>query len=189
MIFVVTCQMQPVNSNNIVKSIPTQDNSINNENNNQNEDNDQFETWISAEIKECMSKVRLKEPIEIMKPINPVYLRADFDGNNEVGYAILIQGQTTKKRRVLICKDSKDCFVFGEIAEQNTPVSSFDNDNLITTEWAILTRTDTQMIVDTPGGKKRARDAKGESVGFLFEGGGSVFIFWDGKTFRVVEGA
>jgi len=100
----------------------------------------------------------------------------------------LIQGRTTNKLGAVICKDSNECFVFGAIAESKIPVSSFENDNFITTDWEILTQQETQTIVDTPGGRKVARDAKGESVGFLFEGGGSVFIYWDGKTFRVVEG-
>jgi hypothetical protein len=190
-IFVVTCQIQPVNSNNgrVENSQLTQESKRDNKSTTQIEENNHYEIWVPDSIEKCISKVKFNESFEIMKSINPFYLRANFDGNNTVDYVILIQGQITKKTGAIICKDSNECFVFGAIADSKTPVSSFENDNFITTDWEILTKSETQNLVDTPGGRKVASDAQGESVGFLFEGGGSVFIYWDGKIFRVVEGA
>jgi len=69
MIFVVTCQMQSANSNNsqVENSLPTQEDRRDNKSNNQNEGNNHYETWIPDSIEKCISKVKLKEPFEIMK--------------------------------------------------------------------------------------------------------------------------
>jgi hypothetical protein len=186
-----TCQMQAVNSNAVRqnKQPSIQDNSSDDKSNVQNIDSNNYEVWIPDSIEQCISKVKLRDAFGINKSINPFYLRVNFDGNDIADYAILIQGQTTKKNGVIICKDSKETFVFGAIAEREAPVSTFENDNFITPDWEIVTKQETQNIVDTPGGHKVANNAKGESVAFLFEGGGSVFIYWDGKTFRVAEGS
>ena len=68
------------------------------------------EVWTPTAIEDCMSKVDVGEPFKYETSLNPFYLRADFDGNGLVDYAVLIKGQTTKTRGVVICKDSKQPF-------------------------------------------------------------------------------
>lgn len=149
--------------------------------------------WTPTEIEGCTAKVNVGEPFKFETSFNPYYLRADLDGNKTMDYAVLIKGQETQKRAVVICKDlempyAKEPFVVGSLAKTKTVHPSLiEDDNFITPEWAITTRKETKALEQYVGGPKIAADAKGEAVGFFFDGG-SVFIYWDGKAFRVVTG-
>lgn len=146
------------------------------------------EVWVPAAIDECLSKVHVGEPFEVATSINPFYLRADLDGNGLVDYAILIHGRETKKKGLVICKDSKEPFIFGAIAKSKKQLSTFEDDDFITKDWVVETKERTGNLVEYPGGRGVAADAKGESVAFIFDGG-NLFIYWDGKTFKVVRGS
>lgn len=143
------------------------------------------EVWSPTAIEGCMTKVDVDEPFKFETSFNPFYLRADLDGNELIDYAILIKGQNTNKRGLVICKDSKEPFVFGELSKSKVRLSSFENDNFITPQWEISTAEFTKKQVNATG-RKIAPDAKGESISFVFEGGG-VNIYWDGKQFRIGE--
>ncbi len=146
------------------------------------------EVWTPTAIEDCIATVNVGEPFKFDISINPFYLRADLDGNKFVDYAVLIIGQETKKRAVVICKDSKEPFLYGALAKTKLLPSSFiEDDNFVTPNWEISTKEETKVLDEYPGGRKVATDAKGESLAFIFEGGG-VVIYWDGKTFQVVKG-
>jgi hypothetical protein len=166
-------------ANQLNQSIPTQ-NEIN-QNNSEDED-----IWIPTAIdEECLSKVNVGEPFKVAKLFNPYYLRVNFDGNASIDYAVLVVGQTAKSEGrvnqmngLIICKDSKTPFVFGSLAKSKKQVSSFEDDNFVTDDWEIVTKEET---------KKTWKNAKGESIAFVFEGGTIINVYWDGKAFRVVE--
>jgi hypothetical protein len=144
------------------------------------------EVWTPTAIEDCISTVNVGEPFELETSFNPFYLRADFDNNKLVDYAVLIKGKKTKKRGVIICRDSIQPFIFGQLANLKVPLSSFENDNFVTNQWEIATKDETKnRIVRHTGGVKMSSDAKGESIEFLFEGGEGVVIYWDGKGFKV----
>lgn len=143
--------------------------------------------WTPTAIEDCIAKVNVGEPFKFEISFNPFYLRADFDGNKSVDYAVLIIGQETKKRAVVICKDGKEPFLYGALAKTKFLPESFEDDNFVTPEWEISTKEETKMLDEHVGGRKVAANAKGESISFMFEGGG-VVIYWDGKTFQVVKG-
>ncbi len=147
------------------------------------EEND---VWAPTAIDECMAKVNVGEPFKFETSFNPFYLRADLDGNEVADYAVLIKGQNTRKRGVVICKDSKQPFVFGELSKPKSSLSSFENDNFVTNQWEISTKEYTRIHAD-PQGRKISPNAKGESILFVFEGGEGVSIYWDGKSFRIGE--
>ncbi len=180
-VIVLACQSGEIIANNGEKNgaVPI-------ENNIRNRGQEE-EVWIPDIIEKCVASVNVGEALEIATSINPFYLRADFDGNGLVDYAVLVQGQNTGKRGVVICKDSKETFVFGSVSKSKPPVSTFEDDNFITESWEIATKEETKSIADVPGGKKIATTAKGESIVFVFEGG-NLYIFWDGRAFRIVEG-
>lgn len=172
--------------------------SVNSANNQQNEialtQNESNRTvkdedvWIPSAVEKCISEVNVGEPFEMATFFNPFYLRADFDGNNLIDYAVLIRGKDTKKNGLIICKDSKDPFVFGAISKSKTLLSTFENDNFITDKWDINTKEETKnAALNSLGKSEIGFKAKGESVGFYFDGG-SLFIYWDGKSFRIAEG-
>lgn len=143
------------------------------------------EVWEPTAIAECMSKVNVGEPFDLESSINPFYLRANLDSNELVDYAVLIKGKNTKTRGVVVCKDSLQPFVYGEIAKSSPGLSKFENDNFVTSEWEISTKDFTKKRVNSAG-EPVAPNAKGESVSFSFEGGG-VTIFWDGRQFRLSQ--
>lgn len=146
------------------------------------------ELWIPTAIEECIAKIDVGEPFEFEADFNPFYLRADLDGNNFTDYAVLIKGQTTQKRGVVMCKDSKQPFVLGALSKPKVPLSSFDDDNFVTNQWEISTKEETKnWIIRYSGGRKIAPDAKGESIVFIFEGGDGIVIYWDGRTFKIGE--
>jgi hypothetical protein len=141
------------------------------------------EIWVTSDIEECLSKVNVKEPIKVASYFNPFYLRANFDGNNSIDYAVLIQGQTAKKEEkvekmngLVICKDRTKPFVFGAVSKPQKQLTSMENDNFITDDWEIMSKEEA-----------RTPKAKGEVIGFFFEGGDGIYVYWDGKAFQVVE--
>lgn len=145
--------------------------------------------WTPDAINDCLSRLKSPEPVEIEDSFNPYYLRADLDGNKDFEYAILMRSVSDKKKRgLVICKDGKDPFFFGTVSRSKA-ISYGDDENFITNDWEILSRNETEAVTkyDTDG-KKIGKDAKGESIGFIFEGGG-FFIYWDGKRFKGVGGA
>lgn len=66
-------------------------------NSNQINEVEEKEIWVPSDIEECLSKVNVEEPIKVASYFQPFYLRANFDGNNSIDYAVLIQGQTAKQ--------------------------------------------------------------------------------------------
>jgi hypothetical protein len=161
------------------ESISTR-NEINQTNNSEDE-----EIWIPRVVEECLSKVNVGEPIKVATFINPYYLRGNFDGNNLEDYAVLIEGQTSKnegkiekKNGLVICKDGIKPYVFGAVSKPKKHLSSFEDDNFVTGDWEILTREET---------RKTLKDAKGEAIGFFFEGGDGIYVYWDGKTFVLLD--
>ncbi len=89
----------------------------------------------------------------------------------------------------MICKDAKEAYLFGSAADSPKGISDMENDNFVTSNWEILTKNETRNIIkyDTDG-QKLGNESKGESIGFLMEGGG-FFIYWNGKEFKGVGGA
>jgi len=152
---------------------------------NQIDNSEDEEIWIPTIIEECISKVNVREPIKVASFFNPYYLRGNFDGNNLEDYAVLIEGQTSKnegkieqKNGLVICKDGKEPFVFGAVSKSEKQLSSMEGDNFITDNWEILTRRDKETT-------KTLKGAKGDVIGFFFEGGDGFYVYWDGKTFRI----
>jgi hypothetical protein len=181
----LACQNVAVDSSNSIAQL-SEGGNIKAENVQAQEDEDE-KIWIPSIIQKCISKLSFGEPVEMATSFNPYYLRADFDGNNAIDYAVLVKGKNTKQNGLIICKDSKDPFVFGAIS-RSKGLSSFEDDNFITDNWDINTKEETKKAALDPAGKSRiGSKAKGESIGFYFDGG-SLFIYWNGESFQIVEG-
>lgn len=179
----LACQKEVTSSNeNHREQMPTviQDK----ESSNQKEQESQV--WIPEVIKKCVAKVDVGEPLEMDTSVNPFYLRANFDGNRLIDYAVVVNGQKTRKRGVVICKDSTRAYIFGSVTKPKESFTGIEDDNFVTENWEILSVEESKYIYDAPG-HKVATGAKGESVAFIFEDG-IVHIFWDGKTFQVMQG-
>jgi hypothetical protein len=110
----LACQNVAVDSSNSIAQL-SEGGNIKAENVQAQEDEDE-KIWIPSIIQKCISKLSFGEPVEMATSFNPYYLRADFDGNNAIDYAVLVKGKNTKENGLIICKDSKDPFVFGAIS-------------------------------------------------------------------------
>jgi hypothetical protein len=143
--------------------------------------------WVPKSIEKCVAQVNVGEPIETAASINPFYMRANFDGNDSVDYAVLVQGQKTKKRGLIICMDSREPSVFGAVSKSTNKVTSFQDDNFVTGNWEIVTKEETRNISWNTGKNRIGDSAKGESIAFVFDGG-ELIIYWDGKTFQFLQG-
>jgi hypothetical protein len=151
------------------------------------EENGNENAWVPELIEKCIAQIDVGEPLEMAASLNPFYLRANFDSNNSVDYAVLVQGQKTKKRGLVICLNSKEPFIFGAVSKPATPMTSFQGDNFITGNWEIMTKEETRDLSWNSGKNRIGTEAKGESVIFVYDGG-SLVIYWDGKTFKFVQG-
>lgn len=78
---------------------------------------------------------------------------------------------------LVIFKDRTKPFVFGAVTKSQKNLTSMENDNFITDDWEIMSKEESRK---TP-------KAKGEVIGFFFEGGDGIYVYWDGKTFQVVD--
>lgn len=145
--------------------------------------------WVPTIIEECLSKVTSPEPIEIEDSFNPYYLRADLSGNATFDTIILVRNTSDKKKRgILICRNNKEVFLYGTIAKSDVQFSDMNNDNFVTNQWEVLSNEETKSITRDDTGQPIGDDAKGESIIFVFDGGGFV-IYWNGKSFKGVGGA
>lgn len=180
----LACQKTTVRSS-AVENKSTSEESTGNE-----AQDDDEKVWVPIGVQKCIAGVETPEPFELETLFNPYYLRADFDGNEGVDYAILVRSVKEKtKRGLVICKDSKESFFFsGSIAKSKDPLSDMSDDNFVTKRWEILSRNETRTITKDSDEKKIGNDAKGESIGFFFEGGGFI-VYWDGKKFTGVGGS
>jgi hypothetical protein len=154
-----------------------------------NEENQSDRNWIPDAVNSCLAMTKTPTPVVPENRINPFYLRGDLDGNEETDYVIIVKAQKNPQiRGMVICKDSRQSFLFGELAQSAKPFSDMSNDNFVGDNWEILTKPETKSIVtEGPDRKPLGNQAKGESVGFIFEGGG-FFIYWNGKEFKGVGG-
>ena len=150
---------------------------------------DTEDLWIPRIVENCLGNVVSPEPIELESSYNPFYLRADLDGNQEVDYVLLVRSKAEKRNRgVIICKDSKESLLYGTIAQPGMSYPDTSDNNFVTNNWEILSKEETKEIIKESDGNKLGDAAQGESVAFLFEGGG-VFIYWNGKEFVRIGGA
>jgi hypothetical protein len=147
------------------------------------------EVWVPTIIEECLAKYSPPEPVEIEDTFNPYYLRADLSGNATYDVIVLVRSTSDKRKRgILICRSNKEAFLYGSIAKSAIQFSDMSNDNFVTSRWEVLTHEETKAVKRDDTGQPIGHDAKGESILFVFEGGGFV-VYWDGKNFKGIGGA
>lgn len=147
---------------------------------------DEYDLWVPTAIEACIAAVDVAENFKFEADFNPFYLRVDFDGNSSMDYAVLVKGESSQNRGVIICKDSEQPFVFGALSRPKTSFSTFENDNFVTNQWEVLSKDETKMQINILK-NKISPNAKGESIVFMFEGGTGVHIFWNGESFQIRE--
>jgi hypothetical protein len=145
---------------------------------------------LPSATQECLEKAKEKvgEPIRYDLSMNPYFLRFDFNGDKVIDYAIIVAGKTTNKYGLVICKDAKEAFVFGELARSKTPLTNMPDDNFVGSFWDIMTNKEVQEQFSKHHDKdvKELALAKGEVIIFGYAKDGILYIYWDGKNFRSV---
>lgn len=143
-------------------------------------------------ISQCIAQIsRSTLPLREVGDRQSYSHAGDFDGNGKEDVAVLVESdQAPIKSGLLICRngDVKQTSGFGPVFKSAKRLTSFDEDNFITSEWEVILKTESSKIALGPDGKSRIRNRnKGDVISFFHEGG-AVFIFWDGTQFLVVEG-
>lgn len=143
-------------------------------------------------IARCISEASSEGmPLREMGDLRTHSLKGDFDGNGKDDIAVLVSSDAEPgKGGLLVCRngDRKQLSKFGSLFKPAKPLSSFDEDNFITTDWEVILKDESPKIALGPDGKSRImKRNKGDIISFFHEGG-AVFIFWDGEVFTLVEG-
>lgn len=140
------------------------------------------EPWFGPPklIEVCLSKADPLEEIKVERLFNPYYLRADLNKDGVLEYVVLVRSVKNDRRRgILICSNSTSPVVLGSISKEKAPFSTLSDDNFVTDNWEVLSSEESKRV---------ATDAKGEIIGFFYEGG-AFFVYWNGKIYRGLEGA
>jgi hypothetical protein len=143
--------------------------------------------WVPSSVERCLSSTGISEEVIVAQDFNPFYLRVDFDGDKRFDLAVIVKGKQSKRIGVALCLHSGKASIFGNLAPTSTESPFFENDNFVNDNWEVLTNSEIRKMRDHSGRIKIAKKAKGEAVGFFFEGG-SHYIFWDGTRFVNVDG-
>lgn len=147
----------------------------------------EHDNWLEFITENCLSRISVPEPVVLDTSFNPVYLRVNFDAGGAPGIAILVRGEESGLRGVAVCRDGKDAALFGQLARSMPPATGFDGDDFIIHSWGVISREKTRDAYTGDGKTRIGASVRGESVVFTHEGG-NVFIYWDGKAFKVAEG-
>lgn len=141
----------------------------------------QKEIHYPLAIENCLEKNRLEGKLVVDSSQNPYYLRGDFDGNGQPDYAIAIQGKVTKRNGVLICFDTGRAVILGADNPKNPPFSDMPDDNFVSPDWEVYTRTESYDLLGHSGNQRKL--IKGETVAMVWEDG-ICLIYWDGRKFN-----
>lgn len=143
-------------------------------------------------IRRCIagsSKPEMK--IKAMGPLSAHSRIGDFDGDGKKDFAVLVSAVSDPRLHgLLVCRngDARLVGTFGALFASSLLLSSFDDDNFITRNWDVIPKDNsTKIALDEKGKSIIEEKNRGDVITFFHEGG-SVFIFWDGSRFRLVEG-
>lgn len=145
--------------------------------------------WTPEFVGACLKAAQPSIRVELLRTVNPFYLRLNFDNTEESDAAVLVREPEKGIEGLLLCSDSKEPFLIGASTRNTDFVSTFPMDDFVTHRWEALSRGDTQSISPSPRFKElmNAKPPVSESVGFFFDGG-AVFVYRSRDSYVVIEG-
>ncbi|RMG03215.1 MAG: hypothetical protein D6735_09020 [Acidobacteria bacterium] len=107
---------------------------------------------------------------------NPYFVRGDFDGDNSIDYAVIVESRKNKREGLLICFRNKETkAVLLGLDPQNPPPF------WLLMNWDVETLEEVRQTLDS-NGKPVGIEPKGESIVMKGEDWIGI-IYWDGKKF------
>jgi hypothetical protein len=144
----------------------------------------QDETFYPEAVEHCLEDPAVKGRIEVLTSQNPVYLRGDFQGDGQPGYALQVRKPGTKLNGLLVCFGRGNVTLLGRAITGRSAFSDMPGDNFVASNWLVYSRSEiaelTKWSSNVP---KPIKDAKGEAIGMVWEDG-IALIYWDGKRYR-----
>lgn len=149
-------------------------------------------TFVGDRISRCVMEASTERLTLRAMGDSSIYSKTgDFDGDGEEDIAVLVSSENRPGRNgLIVCRNTEQQRIsrFGALFHGARRMTSFDEDNFITVEWEVIPKKESAETALGPDGKSRiASRNKGDVISFFHEGG-SVFIFWDGESFMLVEG-
>jgi len=109
--------------------------------------------------------------------LNPFYLEADFDGDNKIDIAVLIEEVKTKKRGILIChSQTKNVYVVGAGKAFGNGDDDFG--------WMNIWKVYRESKVEPGVGEIEIIILKGQAMYVGKSGAASALIYWTGKEYK-----
>lgn len=96
-------------------------------------------------IDRCLELPNVRQRTEIVKAVNPFYLRGDFDGDGKPDYAVAVKGKQSGKLRVLMCMGNNRAFLLGSESGER-PFSDMRDDNYFAPTWMVYTVPEAKEI-------------------------------------------
>jgi hypothetical protein len=137
-----------------------------------------FESNLPDKLQELFKQDSIRALYKINKQINPFYLRADFNGDGKMDYALAIVEIKSQKKGILIYHaSSKNVYIAG--AGKQIPKSYGDN-----FYWMDAWKVYDKKIVEIGVGETEKLILKGEAILAMKLESSSGIIYWDGKEYK-----
>ncbi len=107
---------------------------------------------------------------------NPYFVRGDFDGDNSIDYAVIVESRKNKREGLLICFRNKETRAILLGLDPNNPPPFW-----LLMNWDVETLEEVRQTLDS-NGKPVGIKPKGESIVMKGEDWIGI-IYWDGKKF------
>lgn len=131
-------------------------------------------------IHKCVQSDRTAGWLKIVQSVNPFYLRGDFNGDNLMDYAVLVQDLNSKKKGIAICHaQSNDPLVLGpRIHLQRSDGYVYEEFNVEAWQVHPKMKRIPKTVDEGP-----PPELQGDAILVIWPERGSGLIFWDGKKY------
>ncbi|MEZ5306397.1 MAG: hypothetical protein R2684_04545 [Pyrinomonadaceae bacterium] len=137
---------------------------------------------VPIKVNECIDELESSFNLVPASEYNPYYLTGNLDGEAGTDLAVLVKKAHTTVHGLVVCRDGAKSEMFGELAFNGKPLTSFERDNYVTDDWGVEAIDNLETHKATSIQSK----SKLERIGFSFDGG-SVCVEWNGDRFVVED--
>ena len=134
--------------------------------------------YLPEPIENCMLPPPVSENLSVVAPLNPFYLRSDFDGDGQPDHVVIVKSKRNNEEGLLVCFGGKTSLqILGagrpfKLASGKVVDLKFDN-------WEIHPKSKTPSTY-----RKRPPVLRGDGIHINWEASASGLIYWTGKEFE-----